>query len=304
MRYVPVIAILLAGLIHLALAPQHYAHAPAHGIFFVLAGATESLWALAFWRRPSPRFYSAGLALAGGLVVLWAITRVFLSPFEHEAGPVDVGGLVCKGSELIGVVTLVILALQGRLNDGVRRPALRSAAEALALALVLGLGAYGIGHAAEPLLPMLGPQEEHAPAHMHEAATPGPEAATPGVLVTLGHLQIEEAWARPAQAGDMTAVYLTIVNTGDHADALVAVHFDGAEMAEIDESRMEGDVMQMRPVASLEIPAGGTVELKPGGYHIMLMNLKHDLTAGEHASLTLEFEHSGQVAIEAEVAAP
>jgi copper(I)-binding protein len=117
-------------------------------------------------------------------------------------------------------------------------------------------------------------------------------------------LQIEGAWARPAQAGDATAVYLTIVNTGDTADALVAVHFDGAEMAGIHETRMEGDVMQMRPVASLEIPAGGTVELKPGGYHIMLTNLKHDLTAGEHATLTLEFEHSGQVAIEAEVVAP
>jgi len=63
-------------------------------------------------------------------------------------------------------------------------------------------------------------------------------------------------------------------------------------------------VMQMRPIARLAVPAGGRVELKPGGYHIMLINLKRGLAAGEQIHIHLKFEHSGEVAVEADVRAP
>ena len=59
--------------------------------------------------------------------------------------------------------------------------------------------------------------------------------------------------------------------------------------------------MKMRPVKSIPVPAGGTVELKPGGYHIMLLDLKKDLKPGDTVPVTLSFEHGGELRIEAAV---
>lgn len=174
MRYISMAAIALAGLIHLGLAPEHYAHAPAHGIFFVVAGIMEISWALAFWYRPTQVLYRIGLALVGGMVVLWAITRVLPAPFGHGPEAINVSGLACKGSELIGIIALVMLALQGQLI-GVARPSVSHVGgEALALALIVGFASFGIGHAMAPLLPALGPQEEDVHeehVHSHEAET-------------------------------------------------------------------------------------------------------------------------------------
>ncbi|MBI4674939.1 MAG: copper chaperone PCu(A)C [Chloroflexi bacterium] len=300
MRNVPILAIFLAGVIHLAVAPVHYTHAPAHGIFFALAGAAEIFWALAFWRRPSTRLYYVGLAVAGGLVILWAVTRVLIQPFEHEPGPLDAGGLVCKGCELVGVVMLAILALQGRLSGVEKRSPLRLVGQPLAMALVVGVGSLGMGYGLEPYLPTLASQEEP----MSEMPGYDHAALSSGATVTLGQLQISGAWARPAQMGGTSAVYLTIVNTGEQADALVDVQSPVAESAEVHEMRMDGDVMRMQPVARVEVAAGGRVELKPGGYHIMLMGLTRALAVGERIPIVLQFEHSGQVAVEATVTSP
>jgi len=304
-RYIPVIAIILAGLIHLAVAPEHYAHAPAHGLFFVLAGVAEILWALAFWRRPTPRRYHLGLALAGGLIVLWAITRVLPAPFGHGPEPVNASGLVCKISELIGVLSLVMLAAQGQLIGASSQPPLRAAGEALALALVVGLISYGAGYAATPLLPTLGPQEEPAheehmqgeSAHKHEAPAAGP-------TVVAGELRIEGAWAWPVTAGGTATVYLTIVNGGHMADALVSAHTEVAQTVEFHEMHMKGDVMHMQPVSQLEVPAHGQVALQPGNGHLMLVGLKRDLKPGDHFPLALHFAKGGEVTLTVEVRQP
>jgi len=65
---------------------------------------------------------------------------------------------------------------------------------------------------------------------------------------------------------------------------------------------MEGDVMKMREVEAIELPAGKTVELKPGGLHIMLMGLKAPLKAGSSVPLTLKFEKAGEVSVKLTVA--
>ncbi len=301
MRYIPVLVIALAGLIHLGIAPEHYAHAPAHGAFFVLAGVAEILWALAFWRRPTPRRYHLGLALAGGLIVLWAITRVLPAPFGHGPEPVNASGLVCKASELIGVLSLVMLAVQGRLTGAISQPPLRPAGEALALALVVGLVSYGAGYAATPLLPALGPQEEE---HGHEATSHTPEAAPASTAVVIGDLRIQTVWAWPATAGGTAAVYLTIVNGGHMADALVSAHTDVAQAVELHEMHMEGDVMHMQPVSQFEVPAHGQIALQPGDGHLMLIALKHDLKPGDHFPLGLHFASGEEVTITVEVRQP
>lgn len=317
-RTLSIIAIAIAGLIHLILAPAHYQHAPAHGIFFVIAGVGEILWAVLFWRRPSQPLYYAGLVLAGGLIVLWTLTRFAIPPFEHEPGPVDASGLVCKLSELASFISLVFLAAQGKISGIARIPAWRLAGVALGLAVLSGLALYAIGRAAEPLLPSLASPGEHtksetAPGHeMEGGEMPGHDdmegdhpAAPSGEAITIGDLEIDGIWSRPASAGENGATYLSITNTGHDADRLVGAQTGAAGVVELHQSSMEGDVMKMEPVpGGLELPPGATVKLEPGGYHFMLVDLQQDLKPGEHYQATLQFEKAGEVTVEVEVAQP
>ena len=89
------------------------------------------------------------------------------------------------------------------------------------------------------------------------------------------------------------AGYITILNKGTSDDRLVSASSPVAGMTQIHEMKMEGDVMKMRAVPHLDLPAGRTTELKPGGYHIMLMDLKKPLAAGTSVPLTLTFRDAG-----------
>jgi copper(I)-binding protein len=97
------------------------------------------------------------------------------------------------------------------------------------------------------------------------------------------------------------AVYVTLSNSGAQPDALVSASTDAAQSAELHETKHDGGVMKMRPVQTIPVPAGGKTELKPGGYHIMLMGLKHDLKPGDKIAVTLRFQRGGQVRVEAPV---
>jgi hypothetical protein len=164
-------AIGLAGLIHIVIAPQHYAHSPAHGIFFAVAGIAEIAWALAFLRQPTKEMYYAGLALAGGLVLLWAFTRFLPAPFHDDPEAIDLGGIVCKLSELAGLGVLLLMAAQGRILGLAKQ----STARLLVTTVLVGVAAAGITYtlarAAEPFMPALAGQvhQEHDPDdHDHE----------------------------------------------------------------------------------------------------------------------------------------
>jgi|TARA_B100002003_G_scaffold79445_1_gene74306 copper(I)-binding protein len=100
------------------------------------------------------------------------------------------------------------------------------------------------------------------------------------------------------------AIYFTLVNEGNTSDALVDASSDAAESARFHETQMEGNIISMVPVTRIEIPAKGLTELKPGGLHVMLMGLKQDLNNGDTVSVTLRFEKSDEVVVEAEVRAP
>jgi hypothetical protein len=87
-------------------------------------------------------------------------------------------------------------------------------------------------------------------------------------------------------------------NPSDQADSLIYAQTDIAERSEIHESMMGSDGsmhMQMHP--SLEIPANGSLELSPGGYHVMLIGLIDDLTPGEEFTLRLRFEKAGEISV-------
>lgn len=149
-----------AGIIHIVLAPEHYSHAPAHGLFFAVAGVAQIIWAYAFWRQPTERLYYIGLILAGGLVVLWTLTRFLPAPFHHHPEAVDIGGIACKISELVSFGALLALAAQGSIVGLRKQTSLRLLGVALVLSLVFGGVTYVAAKAAEPFFPSLG-----APSH-------------------------------------------------------------------------------------------------------------------------------------------
>ena len=92
---------------------------------------------------------------------------------------------------------------------------------------------------------------------------------------------------------------MTLVNNSATAYALTSVSFSGASTVEIHETSMDGDMMRMRKVSQVDIPANGSAELKPGSYHIMLIGLEKELKAGTTETLTLTFSDDSQKAVEA-----
>lgn len=112
-------------------------------------------------------------------------------------------------------------------------------------------------------------------------------------------IEVSAPWARPtAGAAKTGAAYLTIENRGAAADRLVAAAAPVADTVEIHTVVKDGDVMRMRPVQAVEIAAGATQKLQPGGFHIMLIGLKAPLKAGERFPLDLTFEKAGRRTVE------
>jgi periplasmic copper chaperone A len=119
-------------------------------------------------------------------------------------------------------------------------------------------------------------------------------------------LHIDDPWARASIGTDSpTAAYMTISNRGNLDDTLWAATFEGAERVEFHRTTTDSTGMhQMEPIASIHVPAGGTVTLEPGGIHLMIFGLSQPLEPGEPALIVLSFEQAGDVMVEADVRAP
>ena len=132
------------------------------------------------------------------------------------------------------------------------------------------------------------------------AASPGggsSMAATTGVAVT-------DPWVVVPPTPDTTAAFGTLHNNGSTEVHLVGVDTDVAAMVQVHETVTEGNVAHMQEVAGgLAIPAGGTVQLKPGGYHVMLMQLTRPVKEGDQVQLTFTFSDGSSVAVTAPVRA-
>jgi hypothetical protein len=111
-----------------------------------------------------------------------------------------------------------------------------------------------------------------------------------------GKIRVDAPWAR-ASAGTTGAAYFTVRNDGDAPDKLVGVSTPAAGKAELHMMSMDGNVMKMRGVDEVAVAPHGTAELKPGGMHVMLMELKAPLKQGETFPLTLKFEKAGNVSV-------
>lgn len=110
-------------------------------------------------------------------------------------------------------------------------------------------------------------------------------------------LTVEQAWARPTVPGQSAGGgFLTIHNPGA-ADRLLGIEAGVSGMVELHTMAMQGDVMQMRRIEAVNVPAGRTVQLKPGGLHVMFMGLKAPLKQGDTFPLKLKFERAGEVTV-------
>ena len=126
-------------------------------------------------------------------------------------------------------------------------------------------------------------------------------ALTPGVSAS--DVMVMGAFARASAVPTATSgvVYMTLTNHGAAAEKLLSISTPAAGMAMLHESVNEGGVASMKEMPGLEIPAGGSIEMKPGGMHVMLMGLSAPLKKGDTLKLTLTFEHAGAVDVEAKV---
>ncbi|GAA5529976.1 copper chaperone PCu(A)C [Herpetosiphon gulosus] len=154
-----------------------------------------------------------------------------------------------------------------------------------------------------------------------------------GTANTLGSLTIDGSFARPAFAaatimqtptmattpvsptmgggmsggsammGSNSAAYMTIRNTGA-ADNLISASTDVAGKVELHTVVADGDVMRMEQVEKIEVPANGEALLKPGGFHVMLLEVKQDLKVGDTIDLTLTFEKAGTITLKVPVQMP
>jgi len=121
--------------------------------------------------------------------------------------------------------------------------------------------------------------------------------------VKAGDLVITQAWSRATPGGAKIAGgYLTIENKGATPDRLIGGAGDVAGKIEVHEMSMNDGVMTMRPLdKGLTIEPGKTVKLAPGGYHLMMLDLKSPLKQGDKVPVTLEFEKAGKVKLSLDV---
>jgi len=125
-------------------------------------------------------------------------------------------------------------------------------------------------------------------------------AALPAFAIDIS---IKNAWAKPTAPGQpVSGAYFDITAASDAK--LIKVDSAAAGNVQVHEMKMDHGMMSMRPVDTLPLPKGKTVSLKPGGYHVMLMDLKQPLKAGDKLPMTLTIESAGktqQVKVEADI---
>ncbi len=116
-------------------------------------------------------------------------------------------------------------------------------------------------------------------------------------------VKVEGAWARATVQGQKgTGAFMNI--TATQGTRLIGVSSPVAGVAEVHEMKMDGDVMKMRAIPALDLPAGKTVQLKPGSYHLMLMDLKQPLLKDSTVPVTLRFKNAAGVDSQLELSVP
>jgi copper(I)-binding protein len=118
----------------------------------------------------------------------------------------------------------------------------------------------------------------------------------------LAQVQLVKAWTRATPPGATVAAgYMSVRNNGAQADRLVSVTSPASARVETHITIRDGSISRMREVKGYEIPAGGSLELKPGGAHLMFVDIKAPFKQGEKVPMTLKFQRAGEVKAELQV---
>ncbi len=120
----------------------------------------------------------------------------------------------------------------------------------------------------------------------------------------LREISVANAMVRPAKKGQMTAGYFTVRNHLTAADVIVGATCDCARVVELHRMMHEGMTMKMEPVSEVALPAGTEVRFEPHGLHLMLLDVKEDLSAGAKVKLVLKFRNHEPRTVEAKVGEP
>jgi copper(I)-binding protein len=129
----------------------------------------------------------------------------------------------------------------------------------------------------------------------------GLSVSTQAQEVKVGSIRVENAYTRATVPGQQVAGgFMKIENKGA-ADQLISASSPVSGDVQLHEMTMDGNVMKMRQVKEVVVPAGATVELKPGGLHLMFMNIKAPLTAGDTVPVKLKFAKAGEVEVKMSV---
>lgn len=120
-------------------------------------------------------------------------------------------------------------------------------------------------------------------------------------LPAWAQVSVEHPWTRATPPGAKVAAGFMLLKSAGAADRVVGASSPVTGRVEMHVTTREGEVMRMREVSSVEIPAGGSFELKPGGAHLMLVDLKRPLKKGERIPLTLKLEKAGEMKLELSV---
>ena len=110
-------------------------------------------------------------------------------------------------------------------------------------------------------------------------------------------IEVSKAWMRPADKDGNGAAYFLIQNYSSSADELTGASSDIARAVELHESKMEGDVMQMHHAMTVPIDGNSSLEFAPGGWHVMLIDLKQDLNVGDQVQITLHFRDQEDITV-------
>ena len=289
-------ALLVAGIVHLLIAPVHMDHSPAHGIFFGFAGLMQLGWAVEFRASPTRRMLQVGIALSAGMVALWALTLVLGAPFAPAPEPIDWSVYASKIAEGIGAGALAVMGWRGEFAEGADgATARRTVTEGFGMALAVCIGSYGGAWLVEPFLPGLA----EGPGHTHTStAAPLNAVFSNGMLIT-------GAWVRPPQSpGGNAALFFSITNLSGRDDTLVSVETTSASRAQIAQSiPLAGDLAQTALVASLPVGQSGPLIFGPGGDSVLLVGLNGTLRPGQIVAVRLTFQRAGPVEVKAEVVA-
>lgn len=271
--------LLIAGVVHLIITPDHLSHSLVHGAFFAAVGGAQVLWALLAHRSKagasrSLGLFLSGLALSGGVVVIWLFAHLTWTPFSDSPHAVDWASVVTLAAQIAAFIGLVWRARVDVLPARVRRfvPSLPLAS--VSVAALSGFVIWGAGMLAEPHFPDLWHSHDHHD-HAHHHAHGAPTAMTIS-----------------------SSVYLTIVNANREADTLIGVSSPLAGDVMLHQTVIdERDMARMRELNAVPLPPHTRVSFSPAGSHIMLERLSADLFPGDTLELTLAFASGRSVTL-------